>query len=56
MSIPSMSSEQLHAVVREFEQAVYHHERWAEKLVGTLVCRAPADPADLDPEAHLESL
>ena len=52
MSIPSMSSEQLHAIVREFEQAVYHHERWAEKLVGTLVCRAPADPADLDAEAH----
>lgn len=47
-----MSSEQLHALVREFEQAVYHHERWAEKLLGTLICRAPHVAAELDPEAH----
>lgn len=52
MAIPSMSSEQLHTIAREFDQAVYHHERWAEKLVGALVCRAPADAGDLDPEAH----
>lgn len=52
MSIPSMSSDQLHAIAREFDQAVYHHDRWAEKLVGALICRSPGDPAELDPEAH----
>ena len=52
MAIPSMSSEQLHALVREFDQAVYHHDRWAEQLVATLICRAPSDAGDLDPEAH----
>ena len=52
MAIPSMSSEQLHAIAREFDQAVYHHERWAEKLVRTLICRTPSEAGEHDPEAH----
>ncbi len=52
MSIPSMSSDELHTIMREFDQAVYHHDRWAERLVGTLICRGAAEPVDLAPEAH----
>lgn len=52
MTIPSMSSDQLHAVVRELEQALYNHERWAEMLHGTLICRSAPDERDLNPDAH----
>jgi diguanylate cyclase (GGDEF)-like protein len=52
MAIPKISSEELHATVRELEQAVYNHERWSETLFGTLICRSAPDERDLNPAAH----
>lgn len=52
MVFPNISDEVMRMALRELEQASYHHEQWAEKLHGTLVCRAVPDDSDLGPDAH----
>lgn len=52
MVIPNISDEFMRIALRELEQASYHHEQWAEKLHGTLICRAVPDEADLGGDAH----
>lgn len=52
MPISHLSNEQLHASLKALEQALYNHENWSEQLFATLVCRQPAHPDDLHPDAH----
>ncbi|SSC73551.1 unnamed protein product [Ciceribacter sp. T2.26MG-112.2] len=54
MAIPNISDEFMRMALRELEQAAYHHEQWAEKLHGTLVCRAVPDETDLRADAHCQ--
>ncbi len=52
MSIPNLSSDQMHSILAELEQALFTHEQWCENLYGTLVCHRPPDQRDLEPAAH----
>jgi diguanylate cyclase len=52
MVFPNISEDVMRMALRELEQASYHHEQWAEKVHGTLVCRAVPDESDLGPTAH----
>lgn len=52
MVFPNISEDMMRMALRELEQASYHHEQWAEKVHGTLVCRAVPDELDLGPAAH----
>jgi diguanylate cyclase len=52
MALPNIPIAQLRATLTLLEQANYHHEQWAEKIHGTLVCNLEPDTRDLAPEAH----
>jgi diguanylate cyclase (GGDEF)-like protein len=52
MTIPNLSDEQMHTVVKALEQAAYNHSQWAEALYGTLICRLPPDQRDMSDDAH----
>ncbi|WP_147179628.1 MULTISPECIES: diguanylate cyclase [Alphaproteobacteria] len=47
-----MTDDFMRMALRELEQASYSHEQWAERLYGTLICRAVPDEADLRSDAH----
>lgn len=52
MAIPNLSDTQLHAALKELQQAIYNHEQWSEMLIGTLICRLMPDERDISPDAH----
>jgi diguanylate cyclase len=52
MAIPSISDEQMRAALKEFEQASYNHDQWAETLYGTLICHLTPDERDTCHDSH----
>jgi len=52
MGIPNLSSDQMHSILAELEQALFNHEQWCENLYSTLICHHPPDKRDLEPSAH----
>lgn len=52
MAISNLTDEQIRAALKEFEQALYNHDRWAETLYGTLICRLSPDERDISRDAH----
>jgi diguanylate cyclase (GGDEF)-like protein len=49
----TMDPPTLRQTLKQLEQAQHDHDHWHEKLIGTLLCRLPIDPSDLQEEAHL---
>ena len=45
-------SENIDAYIKPLDQALYHHERWFNDLIRTLVCRLEPDQHDLAEDAH----
>lgn len=52
MAVPNMSDEKMRTAQKELDQAYYNHERWAEMIHGTLICRLVPDQRDVDGNAH----
>lgn len=48
----SLNSAQLHYVLGQLDQALYNHEQWYKSLSRALIARLPAEPADLQNDAH----
>lgn len=42
----------LHQALEQLQRAQHDHAAWHENLIGTLLCRLPANPADLEENAH----
>lgn len=47
-----MGTAGLRTVLQELEQATHDHAAWRDRLIRTIVCRLPCDPADLAGNAH----
>lgn len=47
-----MSTGMLRATLQQLKQATHDHLEWHESFIRTVVCRLPADPADLAADAH----
>ncbi|MCA9285634.1 MAG: diguanylate cyclase [Phycisphaerales bacterium] len=54
MALPNVSNAELREALTELEQAIYHHDQWAEGLYGTLICGLPADQRDLNGDSHCQ--
>lgn len=52
MAIPNLTDEQMRTALKELEQASYNHDRWAETLYGTLICRLSPDERDISRDSH----
>ncbi len=52
MAIQTLPDEMMRNALKELEQAVYHHNQWAETLHSTLICRLPPDERDIGTDAH----
>ena len=50
-AIPNIPDEKMREALKELEQATYNHDRWAESLYGTLICRLSPDRNDLRGDA-----
>jgi diguanylate cyclase (GGDEF)-like protein len=48
----SIHPAELQRMLDELQEATRKHAEWHRRLVVTLVCRLPADPEDLHPDAH----
>ena len=42
----------LRSTLEQLEQAQHDHDDWHEKLIGTLLCRLPVDPSELEDDVH----
>lgn len=47
-----MEREELQAIVRELDQAIYHHNQWYQDIIRSITCRLPFDKRDMDEAAH----
>lgn len=52
MAPRQLTPEKLRAAATELERGLYNHEQWFDALIGTLVCRLPADERDVNGDAH----
>jgi len=52
MTVPNLSDDQMRALLKALEQALYNHNQWAEELHAALICRLQPDQRDLSEEAH----
>lgn len=51
-----ISTEEMHRIMDQLDQAIDNHEQWSKRLVRTLICILPADDHDLAPDAHRQCL
>jgi len=50
--MPNLPPSQLQSMLSQLDQALYNHEQWYKNLSRALIARLPADPPDLQPDAH----
>jgi diguanylate cyclase (GGDEF)-like protein len=56
MPLVALNPDELPTILSQLDQAIYNHQQWFDALCRSLICRVPATPQDLSPEAHRECL
>lgn len=50
----NVTAQELDSILDTLDKALVLHDQWREKLLRTLICRLPPDPANLAGDAHLQ--